>query len=373
MDIQEKMISKLQLLFLIAGYVQGSVFLLSFIDGVAGTDSWLTEIFSYFVSLPFIFSYFYLMKRFPGKNLIEVNEIVFGKWIGRIVSIFYALYFFLLFQMNLYVISDFYTTYLLQDTPRAVIIIIFAMVCAYCVKFGISDMAKLSHFAVFFIAAVVGLIFILLLGQMDFTNFIPFFKKPPEKLLQGVHIFTAVPLCDTVVFLLIFPSLQTYHKAGRKVFWGVTLGFITLFVATIRNIAVLGDTLFINVDSSYRVFRMINIGGFLNRVELLIVINITLALFVKVCVIFFSTLKATGQILNVRSTNTLLLPLAALAIVMALVAFPSSIYNFDYLTKYHVFFVIPCELVFPPLTLFIAVLRKQKGKESAQAQNTSAG
>lgn len=52
-----------------------------------GTASWYATLISCAVSLLFFFLIYLLMKRFQGKNIIEIFQIVLGKFIGKLLAI----------------------------------------------------------------------------------------------------------------------------------------------------------------------------------------------------------------------------------------------------------------------------------------------
>ena len=60
----------------------------------------MAVILSFLVSLIFVYIYATLNKWFPSKSLIEINEAVFGKIIGKIISAGYLFYFFTLIILN---------------------------------------------------------------------------------------------------------------------------------------------------------------------------------------------------------------------------------------------------------------------------------
>ncbi len=59
---------------------------------IAGTASWYLTLISAAVSLFFFYLVYILMKRFPGENLFEVIESVFGKYISKLPQFVFILY-----------------------------------------------------------------------------------------------------------------------------------------------------------------------------------------------------------------------------------------------------------------------------------------
>jgi spore germination protein KB len=86
MSIEKGRISSQQLLFLIAGFVQGSVLLIDFTVGITEHQTWMVILAGLAVTAPVIFSYVALAKMFPGMNLVQINDMVYGRFLGKVLS-----------------------------------------------------------------------------------------------------------------------------------------------------------------------------------------------------------------------------------------------------------------------------------------------
>lgn len=202
------------LMFLVIGYVNGSLLLLSLVDASMKQDSWMVIISGFIVSIPFILSYVFLSKKFPGKNLIQIHDIVYGKIIGKSISICYVMFFTLLCAYNYRQVVQFYNSYIMPETPQIVLYIMFALVCAYAVKKGIPSIAKISMYTVTFAIVSVIITFLLLLGNMDFTNFLPMFEAPLEEYVRTTYTMACIPFCEIFFILMVMPFVNDTKKIG---------------------------------------------------------------------------------------------------------------------------------------------------------------
>lgn len=362
MDTVREKISSSQLMALIIGYMYGSSLFIGFMDVIAKQDAWLVIVISFIASVPFILSYIYLAKRFPGKSLIQMNDIVYGKYLGKLVSVLYAAFILDIFAMNISALADFYTGSIMPETPKLIFMIVFTVVSAYAVKKGIEVIGRISWFAVVYSAFFVIISFLLLIVSMDFSSFLPAFQLPAKDYVQSAHIFTSIPFCNTVLFLMVFPVLNDVKKVGKYSFGGFAFAALTLFVVSVRNTAALGASAAVYTNAAYETVRLIDIGEVLTRIELFIALSITLAISIKSCVMYYATVKSVGQLCRVRSTTPLIIPLGVIAVVIAVILFNSTADTHEYFSKYHPFLTIPFEFIFPPLTLLIAKMRKLQGK-----------
>ncbi|MFZ5975666.1 MAG: GerAB/ArcD/ProY family transporter [Bacillota bacterium] len=358
MKTETEKISSSQLMFLIIGLLIGSSLLIAFMDGIAKQDAWLVIVAAFLASIPFVLSYVFLTKRFPGKSLIEINDIIFGPYLGKIVSILYVGYFLYLFLLNLRVLANFYVGFILTETPMLIILIVFTAICAYAVKKGIETIARISLVAVVCSAITVIIVFILLLGSMDFANFQPVGSTPLKSFIKGTHIFAAVSFCEIFVFLMIFPSLNKTKKTGKSTMLGFSLGALVLLIISMRNTAVLGPATVMFTNATYEASRLINIGEILTRIELFSAFGITVTLFIKACIFYYATVKSTAQLFRMRSGSPLILPIGIIGVIYALVVFESIISQQQSAETYHAMVALPFEFVIPPVSLFIAKIRK---------------
>ena len=88
MELEKGKIGNYQLTLLITGFLIGSSIILS-PGGRAKHDAWLAIVLGMIEGIMFALIYAYLSKRFQGKTLIQINEIVYGPYIGKCVSLMF--------------------------------------------------------------------------------------------------------------------------------------------------------------------------------------------------------------------------------------------------------------------------------------------
>ncbi len=146
MMIEKGKISSSQLLFLILGMIQGSTLTLAFVNQITTQNTWIIALTGLIATLPLAMVYITLSNRFPGRNLMEINESVYGHYLGKFISIMYISYFFLIVPYNLRFMGDFLTSFLFPETPMIVFIILFALLCSWAVRSGIEVISRCSPF-----------------------------------------------------------------------------------------------------------------------------------------------------------------------------------------------------------------------------------
>ncbi len=163
-----------QFAFMAAGIIQSQALLISFASKITKHDTWLVIIAAYLFTLIFVICYAYLAKKFPKMNLIEINNIVYGKYLGSIISIYYIVFFIQTLSFHMNDLAEFCTTFLMPDTPTIFFLITISLVCVYATYYGIKTIASIAHLIVFIVLFIIISTFIFLLPKMDFSNFLPY-------------------------------------------------------------------------------------------------------------------------------------------------------------------------------------------------------
>lgn len=289
MKLEKGIISSSQFTLLIAAYVTGSVVTVTFASHIASHDNWLTVLGGFVISLPIILLYGTLAQTFPTQNLVQINDLVYGPYIGKLISLTYLFYIFLVLISNLRFIGDFILTYLLPETPLSVTILLFVMIIAWAVHSGIEVIARmvfpLMTVSIIFLVITI----ILLIKDMDPTYFLPIFEVPIDKFIHAVHIMLTIPFCEVVLFLLVFPSVQEKKRITRSYLFGFSIGAAYIFIVIVRNVATLGPYGDILTGPSYEAVRQINVGQFLTRLEVLFAIALIMMVFIRCSLLLYTT------------------------------------------------------------------------------------
>jgi len=357
MSIEKGKISSRQLLFLIAGFVQGSVLLVDFTVGITEHQTWMAILAGLAITTPFFLSYVALSKRFPGMNLVQINDMVYGRFLGKVVSIYYIFFFLMTSSFNIRDVGELYITFLMPDTPFIFLLAVFTAICAYAVAKGIEVLARVSHLFVVTGLFVIISTFILLVDQMDFSNFLPFFELPFVRLVQGVHIVTTIPFGETLVFLMIIGNLNKTEHAVKNAYIGLLIGAISLFIVAVRNTAVLGGTITIWTSASFQSIRLIDIGTVLTRMDFLIGIAQTVLIFFKCSLFFYALVVSLSKLFGLKSYLPLVLPLAGIEVIIAATVFQSPVDHAMITQNAGIIYSAPLVFVIPPLSLLIAKIR----------------
>ncbi len=349
--------------FLVAEFIAGSSLLLAYMDRTVQQDAWLVVLLSFVSMLPVLLCYAVLANKLPGKNLAQINDAAFGPVFGKLISLLHIGTFFLLFVFNLNGLSDYYVGSVSQEMPKLAVILITLLVTAYAVVKGAKPIALFGLLSLVVSVGVILFTSLLLLKDMDFSNFLPMLESPGNKYLQSAHIFS-LTFTGTQVFLMMTPSLDPGVKFGRSTISGAALGTVLLLIVSLRNTAVLGPATALFASNSHMAVRVISIKDILTRVELLVAVSVLGALFVRISVQFYAIITALTTVFGIKSPRTLIVPVGGLAAVLSLMAFSSTVDSSVAALRYHAFLPMLVGFILPPLTLLVLSARRHRSGDA---------
>lgn len=112
----------------------------------AKQDAWISIALGIIMSLPMIVVYSKLLNNFPEKDLYDIFQYVFGKKIGKVISVLFIWYVFHLGALVIRVFSEFVNVVSLPETPQSIFAIFLGLLCIWTVKSGIEVLGRLAMF-----------------------------------------------------------------------------------------------------------------------------------------------------------------------------------------------------------------------------------
>ena len=222
------------LLYIANAYILGN-------DRVAGRDSWLCIILSALFYVPVFLLFYFLSKRYPGKNFFEITADIFGKTIMKIVAVLYVIYGVLLLSMSFNCFARFVSSNILPDTPKYVMATAIALCATYLVHKGTVVMGKWASFV---FSVVILFIVISMLTSITSFHFEYLFPVAENKhaVLIGAYRYLSFPFGEPIV---VFSLLSKVKGRLEMRHWLIPwfLATLILSLSFARDTMVLGGSL----------------------------------------------------------------------------------------------------------------------------------
>ena len=108
-----------------------------------GGDAWISVVVGSFVTVLSILLMFRLLRRHPGKTLVETSRDVLGPFLGIVVVLMYAVFWTGVTAGIVQLQSHLFTRALLPNTPPIVLALYMIVLAIYLARHGVEPMSRL--------------------------------------------------------------------------------------------------------------------------------------------------------------------------------------------------------------------------------------
>lgn len=349
---------------LIIIFVFGSSLIIG-VGGDAKNDAWLSGIAGIIMVTPMILVFSRISYLFPGKDLYDIVDTLFGKVFGRLISLMYIWFSFHLGALVLRNFGEFVNIIAMPETPMFVSLFCIGLVCIIAVKLGIEVLARtIAYFIplLFFILLVVQL---LSLFQLHLNYIKPVLGNGLMPVIKGGFSAFSFPFAETVLFLCVFSSLKSRNSPFKVYFWGILISGITIIIITVRNIAILGNMLGSFYFPSYEAVSMISIGSFIQRIEVSVSIVFIFGVYVKSSICLLVTCKGIKKLFNLKEYRSIAIQTGLLMIYFSYIVYDNCMDMVNWAFKVYHYYAFPFEVILP-IIIWIAVEIKVKKNKAVE-------
>ncbi|MEW9669293.1 endospore germination permease [Ammoniphilus sp. 3BR4] len=322
----------------------------------AGRDGWLSLLVALGPALLVGYVIARLAQLFPGRTLVEYTEEIFGKWIGKLVSLLFIFYFFHDTTIALRGFGEFYTSAITPRTPIVVYFSAIMIMAVYAVRSGLEVLARTNQIFLVTMIPVGLLASILTQKDKDYANFLPILEYGPEPMLMGA--FTLVSLFSTFIAVgMVFPYISNGKKLKR--FSVATMAIlIVMFIGPMTGpTALFGAERSVGLNfPTFQILRDMKVGE-LQRLDLLGIMLWSMGSFSKISVFLYATSLGIAQWFRLKDYRILSVPLGALMVIVSLLNSESFIEIFRFLKDTYPYYSAFIGLLLPMILLIAARFR----------------
>jgi len=183
---------------------QGIMLLILFITGStlvlptaveAGRDLWLAILLAVTAAGVAVFIYARILYLFPTKDLFDITQELFGRFLGKLLVLIYTWFAFHLCVLVLRNFGDFISIVGLEGTPMIVPMAVTGTLCIWGVKEGIEVLGRWAEFFLPITALLMLTAILLLIPNMKIDYLLPILYDGIKPVLKGGYaVFTFIPL-----------------------------------------------------------------------------------------------------------------------------------------------------------------------------------
>ncbi|WP_353093650.1 endospore germination permease [Tissierella praeacuta] len=356
--MQTENISTSQFKSLIIMFILGTSLLISG-DSKAMEDTWIALLIAIAISIPLIYIYGKLLLRFPGIGLFDILPQVYGGFLGKIFIFLYTFYFFHLGAIDIRNTTEYVQVVSFPETPLYITAIFIGLLSLYAINAGLSVLSTWTKIILPLIFIVIFATFILAIPQFDYSYIQPILYNGWKPVIEGAYSLLVFPFGESVIFMVFLCRLSNKKDTTKTLISGILIGGFILLTTTFRNTLLLG---FPNLSKiyfpSHYATSIININGFVQRIEIIISINLLLTSFTKIAVCLYASCVGVSKFFNFRNFKKTSTILCVLMIILSSLLYRSTMEMFEFIHIYK-YYVIPFQFVIPTLTLIVAIVRKK--------------
>lgn len=362
----KEQISVKQGIFIIALFIIGnSLVLPTAVE--AKQDLWLSIMIGLVMVLPIFAIIVRLHKLFPGKDLFQMLEVIFGKIVGKILSLCFIWFALSLGAVVLRNYGEFIVILDLSETPKTLPMVLLLALCIWGARAGQEVIGRWSvPFAVMTIFMVF-LTLLFLIPESRISNLQPILYRGFAPVLKGAWSVFAFPLAEIIIVSMVFAHFEE-NKPLKIYGLGLLIGWIVVFFAALSEVSILGGELYSRAyfPSNMSVARL-NVADFLQRLEIIPAVTLLVGGFVKISICLMAAARGITGLINAKNYRFIVVPtaLALLNVAEWLIKNPFQMFEGIVLWPYYAF---PFEVVLPLIIWIGAEIRNhfQSKKERCE-------
>jgi spore germination protein KB len=354
----ERKISPYQLFSIVFILPYGSA-VLFFLAPEVKQDAWLAILIYTLPGILLQLMYIALYRFYPNDTLVSFLPKIFGKYLGIMLGFIYVLYFEYLASR---VLRDFTGLISISSMPRTSRVFIGGMLIltvSYGIITGFETICRAAEILVpLMLAGLIGAYILLLATQnvLFFSRLQPPFEHGLAFDIVKSWKLITFPFGEPIAFVMLYRTVNEPQKIRKIIVWAMITEGLVLSAIAIMFISGLGvNYASITNFPLLETLRLIKVGGFLDRLDILIVVTLVTAGFMKISIFMYVATLGTSQLFKVKNLNLLAFPFGLITLLVSeLIAknYPQHIKRgLDYTVKYvH----LPLQIIIPVIALAIA-------------------
>ncbi|TBL79844.1 GerAB/ArcD/ProY family transporter [Paenibacillus thalictri] len=321
-------ISPSQMALMLCAFMLGSsiVFIPSPAIAAAGNDTWLSLLLSGALGMLGLASVLYLHRLFPDMSFIQYFNIVFGRWVGTVLGAFILLVLVVMIANITVGVGAFFTSTMMVDTPIYVFNTLILIVSALTARAGVEVMARMFSFFLIVMLATIVIILICNMTNYHAGDLLPQFAKGVKPIIHGMIIMYGFPYSELFVFaaLLGFVRPLKSEPLGKLMYTAYLVNVATFLAVILCSIMVFGLGAGERKFSLYELARVIELPGFIERVEAVAGITLITGSYIKSTIALLALSTGLSHLLNLKDPRAVIYPLTLLMIFLSLTMFSTE-------------------------------------------------
>ncbi|AGK95836.1 GerAB/ArcD/ProY family transporter [Clostridium pasteurianum] len=317
-------------------------------------DIWVALLFYSIVFIIMQMVYISLFNKYPEDSIVTYLPKIYGKYIGFILGIIYMWFFAYDAARDLRDFTELTTSFALIRTPAYIISSIFIVIITYSVYKGIENignMVQIGFIVVIFFSILAFILLSISKGALKFYNIYPILHMNFIKLISKGWKLSMFPYGEFITMTMLYPFLMQKSKLNKTVIFVSILEGIFIALNHILFIVTLGYEF--ASSTAYPLLeavRLIHIGDFLNRLDIIFIVVLMLGGFFKISILMYASALGISQVFKIKNWGLLCTILGVLILITSFIiadTYPEHMY---------IGWNIALTYIFPPIVIGIPLI-----------------
>ena len=360
MDLNKKTINLYQLAVCVATPFLGirSLSLTREIAVRIGQDVWIGIALGCLIATFLSYVAYKATQMFPSKTIIEVNEHVLGKYLGKLISLLMISTILGISALNARLFVDVIKAFLLPLTPIEILLILMLATTTYLIPFGLAAMIRIYEIFVPIVIMFYIALIIFAVGIADFGNLFPILHRNPIEILSAVPNIMPAFLSVGIIYF-VMPQVKQSDKAYPYILSAMLICTGITVIINILAVIVLGDSLthymYPFVVLTYAVeFQQ----SFLERIDILFMVMWFLAAFNMLSLMKYWAANSICQVTGLQSPLLVVILISPLLYMISI--YPENIMELTKLLQIISPIVAIATVILPLAIALFALIRGMK-------------
>ena len=266
----------------------------------AKQDAWIAAAISTLVSMLFTYIALRISQKYPEENFVGCLRQVFGKFLGSILAILYAVQWVVVAGFAARQTTDFLMPALqLYETPRSVVLMCIFLLVAYAAMLGgVESIARCSELLGPLVIVTIALVVFLTINVQHLDYLLPVLQPHLARNLVDGSIPSISFLTSSAPAMVLYPHLSD-KNSYRTAIWGVGASGVILVMCTVATLATFGANLPAKIwNPFFMLTRYISIADFIQNIDAIVIVIWFLSAFIRVALYAWVAVETTADFIG---------------------------------------------------------------------------
>lgn len=202
---------------------------------ITGTDGWISIIIGGVISIALGLIIIEVMKKHPNGTILELTENVFGKWVAKIATIFFILYFALLSVYVFFRSALVMQALIFPQISIFTLILLLSLPSYFMIQNDVKVLGRYSEL-VFYLTFWILFTFLIPLHHVHWLHLLPIVKEGWGPIFSAVKT-TIFAFVGFEVAFFLYPYLQKKQEAAKGIVIANLLTMLFYLPVTILTFA----------------------------------------------------------------------------------------------------------------------------------------